>query len=116
MVDIERLPTSSAFEPWERDLLRAIPEFLLNHARYRDWFEEASASDIQQLTGQSFDRLAPADEAAMRAIAEDDPSRDEAWVRVMHRRTLRLSMIIAGTGPDAGNPLFHRLDPILKRD
>ena len=32
-VDIARLPTSTAFEPWERDLLGAIPSFLRNQAR-----------------------------------------------------------------------------------
>ena len=53
--------------------------------------------------------------AAKAAIAESDVGLDEAWVRAMHRRTLRLSMIIAGTAPDAANPLFHKLDPILDR-
>ena len=113
MVDIERLPSSSTFEPWERDLLHAIPSFLLNYTRYRDWFETVSVEDINQLTGQSDNKLSAADAAAMQTIADDDLSRDEEWVRAMHRRTLRLSMIIAGTDPDDKNPLFHKLDPIL---
>ena len=49
----------------------------------------------------------------MEAIAQGNQTQDEGWVRALHRRSLRLSMIIAGTDPDAGNPLFHRLDPIL---
>ena len=114
MIDIERLPTSSAFQPWERGLLQAIPEFLLNHARYRGWFEQAAIADIEQLTGQSFDNLAAADAAAADIIASNNGAGDEALVSIMHRRVLRLSMIIAGTDPDDQNPLFHRLDPILE--
>lgn len=113
MIDIERLPTSATFEPWERKLLHAIPEFLLNHARYRDWFEKETIADISQLTGGSFDDLESADEAILQMIAENDATRDEEIVRIMHRRQLRFSMIVAGTDPDSANPLFHKLDPIL---
>ena len=42
IADIARLPTSSAFAEWERDLLGAIPDFLLNCTRYRNWFETVS--------------------------------------------------------------------------
>ena len=113
MMDIERLPTSSAFEPWERELLHAIPGFLLNYARYRDWFERESTQDISEVMGQRFETLATADEAAMAAMSQNAASGDDDWVRILHRRSLRLSMIIAGTAPDSENPLFHRLDPIL---
>jgi len=113
LVDIQRLPTSSAFQEWERDLLHAIPDFLLNHARYRDWFEQETIADISQITGQSFDSLASADAAAASLIAANDPADDAALVRIMHHRSLRLSMIIAGTNPNPENPLFHILDPIL---
>ncbi len=113
MVDIQRLPVSTAFQDWERDLLHAIPEFLLNHARYRDWFEQETISDINRLTGETFTNLASADEAITSLIAANDPDDDEGLVRIMHHRSLRLSMIIAGTDPDPENPLFHILDPIL---
>ncbi len=113
MVDVERLPTSSAFESWERELLHAIPEFLLNHARYRDWFERESVADINRLTGQSCADLVSADAAMLELIAENDPARDEDLVQIMHRRQLRFSMIVAGTDPNDENPLFHKLDPIL---
>jgi aminoglycoside phosphotransferase (APT) family kinase protein len=113
LVDIERLPTSSAFELWERDLLGAIPNFLLNHARYRDWFEAETVADMGRMAGRKFDDLASAETAAMEIIAAGDPARDEELVRIMHRRILRFSMIAAGTDPDEKNPFFHRLDPIL---
>ena len=113
MIDIRQLPTSSAFESWEQTLLHAIPEFLLNYSRYRDWFERESLDDIRRLTGQKHPNLASADEAAMEAIPLASPEADKAWVQAMHRRTLRLSMILAGTNPDDSNPLFHKLDPIL---
>ena len=113
LADIERLPTSSSFEPWERDLLHAIPEFLLNYTRYRDWFEQATLADINEFAGQAYEDLSAADAAMMEAIASNDAADDEALVQMMHRRSLRLSMIIAGSNPNAENPLFHRLDPIL---
>ncbi len=113
MTDIERLPTSSAFEPWERELLHAIPSFLLNHARYRDWFEKETMNEIGQLTGQSYDDLDSADAALIEFMTADEAANDCELVGLLHRRALRLSMIIAGTDPDFENPLFHRLDPIL---
>ena len=113
LVDIRQLPTSSAFESWERKLLHAIPKFLLNHARYRDWFETETVADINQLTGKSFNDLASADKAVLKFIGANDQTRDEDLVRIMHRRILRFSMIVAGTDPNDENPLFHKLDPIL---
>lgn len=113
LVDIERLPISSAFEPWERDLLHAIPEFLLNHARYRDWFEQSTTADIEALVGSTFETLIDADQALRKVINSNESADDESLVRLLHRRSLRLSMIIAGTDPDSKNPLFHILDPIL---
>ncbi len=111
--DISRLPTNSSFAEWERDILEGIPKFLLNNARYREWFEKETIADIAQVTGASFDDLTSADEAILAVIEADDPSRDDDMVRILHRRTLRLSMIIAGTDPDDQNPFFHILDPIL---
>jgi len=114
-VDIERLPTSSAFQLWERELLEAIPKFLLNYARYRDWFEQETVADICKIAGQSIKDLSSADDAALEIIAAEDPARDEELVHIMHRRALRLSMIIVGTDYNDENPLFHKLDPILNR-
>ncbi len=114
LVDIEQLPVSSSFQEWERELLGAIPKFLLNYARHRDWFEAETAADIERLTGRSLDDAVAADAALMEVIGAGDPERDEDLVRLLHRRTLRLSMIIAGTDPDDANPLFHKLDPILE--
>ena len=113
IVDIERLPVSSAFETWERDLLGAIPEFLLNYSRYRNWYEQATIADIEQLTGGSYPDLTTADAAVMEVVEANDEASDDELVRVMHRRSLRLSMIVAGTDPDEANPFFYILEPIL---
>lgn len=113
LTDIERLPTSLAFAPWERDLLGAIPKFLLNYSQYRDWFERETLDDLAMVIGRQFRSLEDADAAAMKAIADSDAASDAAWVQALHRRSLRLSMIIAGTDPDDSNPLFHKLDPVL---
>jgi hypothetical protein len=112
-VDIARLPTSSAFAPWERELLGDIPSFLLNHARYRDWFEAETMADVRRVTGRPCDDLGSAEAAILEVIAEGDPARDEELVRILHRRILRFSMIAAGTDPNDENLLFYRLDPIL---
>ena len=112
-VDIARLPTSSAFAPWERDLLGDIPRFLRNYARYRGWFEAETAADTAELTGLSFRDLASADAAILEVIAKGDPAHDEALVRIMHRRLLRLTMITTGSDPNDENLLFYELDPIL---
>ncbi len=111
---IERLPTSTAFQPWERDLMHSIPSFLLNHSRYRGWFDAETIADVNRLTGRSCTDLASAESAMFELIADDDPGRDEELVQALHRRLLRFSMIVAGTDPDRANPLFHELDPILE--
>ncbi len=111
--DVSRLPTSSAFAEWERDILAGIPKFLLNNSRYRDWFESETVADIESITGQEFGDLASADKALFVIIETDDPANDADLIRIMHRRMLRLSMVIAGTDPDKENPFFHILDPIL---
>ena len=113
MVDIQRLPTSRAFEKWERDLLHAIPAFLLNYSRYRHWYESTTKTDIEALIGEAFETLEQADSALSDVIAAKDHALDAGLVQLAHRRSLRLSMIIAGTNPDPSNPLFHILDPIL---
>ena len=116
LADIERLPTSGAFEVWERDLLHAIPEFLLNNARYRDWFEQQTINDINAFTAKTSMNLTDADAALSSAIEEGDKSNDQALVQILHKRSLRLSMIIANSNPDRSNPLFHILDPILNQN
>lgn len=68
--------------------------------------------DINRYFNQSCTDLVSADRAALKSIAGKDATLDETWVRVMHRRILRFSMLLAGTDPDDGNPLFHKLDPI----
>jgi aminoglycoside phosphotransferase (APT) family kinase protein len=113
LIDIERLPTSSAFAPWEKALMHDIPRFLLNYARYRDWFEREAMRDISLVTGREHATLAEADLAMFDVIAQDDAARDALIVPIMHRRLLRLGMILAGSDPDFANPLFHKLDPIL---
>ena len=113
MVDIQRLPTSKAFEAWERDLLHAIPAFLLNYSRYRHWYEAVTKADIETVIDREFETLEQADSALNDVIAENDQALDATLVQLTHRRSLRLSMIIAGTNPDTTNPLFHILDPIL---
>ena len=113
MIDVDQLPISSAFQDWERELLGSIPRFLLNYSRYRDWFEAETIAEIGDLTGERSQDLTEADTALEKVVALGDPDRDDALVRLLHRRTLRFTMIVAGTAPNDANPLFYRLDPIL---
>ena len=84
--------------------------------RYRSWFETVSRTDIEAFLGESFDDLAAADAALQVRIGTDDPADDDALVRLMHRRMLRLSMITAGTNPDGTNPFFYILEPVIDRE
>lgn len=113
MFDIHNVPTSSVFEPWERELMHSIPNFLHNYSQYREWFERACIADIETLIGGTYESARAANQAVMDYINENRSLDDAAFVQAMHRRQLRFSMIAAGTAPDDGNPLFHRLDPIL---
>ena len=113
LVDIAQLPISSAFQEWERDLLGSIPAFLRNYSRYRGWHESETIADIERLTSESYGDAAEADRALMAFIQKSGADRDEALVQLLHRKVLRLSMIIAGTDPDEANPLFQKLPPIL---
>ena len=114
LVDIDRLPTSSAFAPWEKGLLHAIPEFLLNHARYRGWFEQETTAEASEFAGRRFASFAEAEAGLMAIIEQGDPARDDALIRLLHRRLVRFSMIVAGTNWNDENPLFYVLDPILE--
>lgn len=114
VADIGRLPTSTAFETWERELLGTIPALLLNLARHRAWFERESVADIADLGGGVHEDLVDAD-VALRRMIEDEVVPSGDLIRVLHRRALRMSMVLAGTDPDETNPFFYVLEPILDR-
>lgn len=115
IVDIERLPVSDGFAAWERDLLGEIPRVLLNQARWRGWWHEITTADIGEALGAEYSDLVAADAALSEAIAAGDGALDHDLIRMLHRRMLRRSMIVAGTDPDPANPFFHVLEPILGR-
>lgn len=113
VIDIERLPLSDAFADWERGLLSAIPKYQLNYARYGNWLTEETIKDISRVTGKTHDSLADAEAAIVDIIEKGDAALDSELIRIMHRRTLRLSMLTAGSDPSDSNPLFVKLEPIL---
>ena len=114
VIDIERLPLADAFADWERGILGAIPKYQLNYARYGSWLTAETIKDISRVTGKPHDSLAAAETAIMGVIEKADPKLDAELIRIMHRRTLRLSMLTAGTDPTDSNPFFVKLEPILK--
>lgn len=114
VIDIERLPLSDAFADWERGLLSAISKYQLNYARYGNWLTEETIKDISSVTGKAHDSLVEAEAAIVGLIEKGDPKLDSELIRLMHRRTVRLSMLTAGSDPDDSNPLFVKLEPILK--
>jgi hypothetical protein len=113
--DIERLPVSDAFAEWERDLLGAVPRFLLNRSRYGSWLDAETVREIGDVTGTVHAGLAEADAAIVGLIEKGEAARDAELLRIMHRRILRFSMLTAGSDPTDRNPLFFRLEPILDR-
>jgi hypothetical protein len=53
-------PDFHCFRAVRRDLLSAVPRFLLNHARYCDWFERETAAELTAApTGASRRRTRP---------------------------------------------------------
>lgn len=113
VIDIERLPLSDAFADWERGLLSSIAKYQVNQARYGNWLTEETIKDINQLTGQHCTDLASAEKAIVELIEKDASGMEAELIRIMHRRTLRLSMLATGSNPTASNPLFFKLEPIL---
>ena len=113
LLEINHLPLSNTFPDWQRELLSAIPKYLLNHAHYGRWYEEQTLDDIEQLTGTRPSSLSVAETQLKALIANDDANMDADFIKLFHRRMLRLSMVIAGANPSDENPLFYKLDPIL---
>ena len=116
LLEIDRLPTSNTFLPWQRDLMADIPRFLLNQAHYGRWYEDETLRDISELTGKRPENLAAAENDLKAYIDVGDPARDKDLVQLVHRRMLRLSMVIAGSDPTDDNPLFFKLEPILNME
>lgn len=114
VIDIGRLPLSEAFADWERGLLGAIANYQLHYARYGNWLTEETIKDISSVTGKPHHSLADAQAAIVGIIEKGDPKLDAELIRIMHRRTLRLSMLSAGSDPADSHPLFVKLEPILK--
>ena len=77
----------------------------------------AHRTDVRFLSGDAGQFMSAgtdsADEAMTTLLKEDTNEHDTELVQAFHRRTLRLSMIVAGTDPDTENPFFHILEPIL---
>ena len=113
VIDIGRLPVSDAFADWERGLLGAVATYQLNYARYGRWFAEATIKDISRITGKHHDTLDDAEAAIMAVIDTDAPKLDAELIRIMHRRSLRLSMLTVASDPDENNPFFIKLDNIM---
>lgn len=113
LLEIGRLPLSDSFPAWQRDLLSAIPRYLLNHAHYGRWYEEQTLDDIAVLIGHRPATMSEAEDVLKAYIRTVGPERDAELIQLFHRRMLRLSMVIAGTNPCDDNPLFFKLEPIL---
>jgi aminoglycoside phosphotransferase (APT) family kinase protein len=113
LLEISHLPLSNTFPDWQRDLLSAIPKYLLNHAHYGRWYEEETLREIGELTGARPVSLSAAETELKAFIQAADASMDTALIKLFHRRMLRLSMIISGSNPSDENPLFFKLEPIL---
>jgi len=113
LLEINNLPLSNTFPDWQRDLLSAIPSYLLNHAHYGRWYEEETLREAGELLGSRPVSFSAAEAELKNFIKNADASKDADLLKLFHRRMLRLSMIISGTDPSDENPLFFKLEPIL---
>jgi aminoglycoside phosphotransferase (APT) family kinase protein len=116
LLQISVLPLSEAFLDWQRDLMAAIPRYLLNQAHYGRWYEQKSLDDLGALTGQRPASVSAGEAMLKKFIVENGAEADVALVKMLHKRMLRLSMVIAGSNPSDTNPLFFKLEPILNME
>jgi hypothetical protein len=115
IADIDRLPESAELEEWQRNVLVSIPRYLRNRGHYRRWCEDADLAETATLTGIVPTDMAQADADLIAFIGSAGPDQDAALTRLLHRRFLRHSHIIAGPNPIPGHIALAKMEPILDR-
>ena len=115
IADIDRLPESAELEEWQRNVLISVPHYLRNRGHYRRWCEDADLAETAALTGTLPADMAQADADLAAFIANAAPDQDAALTRLLHRRFLRHSLIIAGPNPAPGHIALTKMEPILDR-
>ncbi len=113
--ELEHLPATEAFAPWQRDIVAEIPRFLLNYMHYGHWAREEDLKDVAKILGHKPPDIKAANLALHDFALKAGPEHDAALVRFLHRRYLRHCHIMAGPGAPKDHLMFAKIEPVLKR-
>lgn len=110
--DMKKIPTSELFPEWQRDLLVAVPEYMINQFRYGHWVEQQDLDDVETLLGQRPANRVDADVALRDFIAKAGPEHDEALIKLFYRRMLRWCHSIVGPDAPANHLVLLEMEPL----
>jgi hypothetical protein len=110
--DIRRMPVSDLFPEWQRNLIAAIPHYMINQLRYGRWVEDEDLNDTKAVLGYRPKNRVAADLALREFVLQAGPEHDAALIRLFHRRLLRWCHSIAGPDAPANHLLFLKMDPL----
>ncbi|EDZ97964.1 putative aminoglycoside phosphotransferase [Burkholderia sp. H160] len=111
--DIREIPTSEYFQPWQREVMTAMPKFLSNYVSFGPWLEREDLNDISELLGRRFDDVKKADDALKAFIEQAGPEYDAKLIRLIHRQMQRLCHLCAGPGAPKDALFFVKVEPVL---
>ena len=111
--DIARLEESEALRAWQRGIMLSIPAYLRTRGHFRGWLEREDLADVAEVIGSKPANVEEADRALLRFIEQAGPEHDRALTRLLHRRTLRHCLVIAGPAAGANHLALAKMEPIL---
>jgi len=113
--EIERIPLSESMMDWQRATIAAVPRYLTNQLHYGVWVQEQELDELVPILGYRPADVAEADKALSAYVRQAGPERDEALVRLFHRRLLRLCHVIVGPNPAPDHLVLMKVEPILRQ-
>lgn len=114
-IDIGRMPENEHLQDWQRGILVSIPRLLKQRGHYRRWLDGEYAADVARLSGKAIRDAGEADAELGNFIENAGPDRDEAIVRLLHRKLLRDCLVIAGDDPATARIALAPMEPVLQR-
>jgi hypothetical protein len=111
--EIAHLPVHSAFQPWERDIMRSLCGFLKNEARYGRWIEEEDLREIGEILGERPRDLADAESRLKAFVREAEPEMDGPLLQLIHRRLFRQCLLLAGADAPRDHLLLIPVEPLI---
>ena len=110
--EIANMPTDPYFQPWKRDIVAKIPQWLGQQAHYGLWAEAEDLREMAEILGHQPASLEEGDKALSEFIQSAGAEHDETLVRFFHRRTLRQCHICVGPDAPEDHIIFARLESV----